>query len=225
MNDFAPEIRNKALWATDTRRIMTGHAMEIVLEKQGKRERADIGHLEHVAMGLRMQPTIARIFEDEHGVVLKELDISGTHRAYPWLRSHFDFVTVDNTALVETKNYNEAVINKYSEPGEPVRVPPGDYYQCLHEATVYGVETVYLAVLFGGQRFRSFRFDFSEEEKGELIKKLAEVWAHVQVGTLPEPQSAEEVKIAFPASQPGVVMATAHHEWLAAQLAQVKAQI
>jgi predicted phage-related endonuclease len=199
--------------------------MEVVLEKQGKRERPDIGHLEHVAMGLKMQPTIARIFEDEHGVVLKELDISGTHAKHEWLRSHFDFVTADGTALVETKNYNDAVINKYSEPGDSVRVPAGDYYQCLHEAVVYGVSTVYLAVLFGGQRFRSFKLDFTEEEKESLIQRLANVWAHVVVGTLPEPQSPEEVKIAFPVSQERVVIANAEYERLAVQLARVKAHI
>ena len=32
-DDFAPEIRNSAWWASDTRMVMNGKAVEVVMQK------------------------------------------------------------------------------------------------------------------------------------------------------------------------------------------------
>jgi hypothetical protein len=90
-------------------------------------------------MGHVMQPVIARLWEEAHQQRLKEYDVAGTHPRETWLRSHFDYITEDNKVLVECKNYNLAAMSKYSEPGEPVRIPDADLAQCIHEAAVAGV--------------------------------------------------------------------------------------
>lgn len=221
--DFAPEIRNQAWWATDTRRAVNGKAVEVILEKQGKKPLDDLSHVEAVQMGHVMQPVIGRLVTDKLGLEIKDADYSLTHSNEPWLRSHFDFITSDGKTLVEAKNYNAAARNKYD--AETNRVPAADYYQCLHEATVHGVNEVILAVLFGGQEFQTFRFTFTDDQKQDFIKTMASYWAHVPLNTVPEPASIEATKLVFPASTDGVIIATETLEAAVIQLKQIKEQV
>jgi predicted phage-related endonuclease len=126
---------------------------------------------------------------------------------------------------VECKNYNALHIHQYSEPGEPVRVPNSDWAQCCHEAACFGVDTVYLCILFGGQRFRTFRLDFSEDEKEGQIAKMTKLWAMVEAGTLPDPETVSQCKAAYPVSMEGVATASLELEQAAKRLAGIKASI
>ena len=225
MNDFEPSVRNAAWWSGDSRLVANGRGFEAVAIKTGKMEREDISHLENVRMGHVMQPVIARLWEDKHKQRLKEFDIAATHPTETWLRSHFDYITEDGKTLVECKNYTAAVMNKYSEEGEPVRVPDADRYQCIHEATVAGVSTVYLAVLFGGQAFRTYRIDVDLETKASFIKQMAVYWAHVQTGTTPMPETPAQARVAWPKDDGGYKEADGMMEKACADLKTIKQQI
>jgi predicted phage-related endonuclease len=225
MSGFSPDERRSAWWSTDSRRAMTGKAFEVVAEKIGKAERPDLSEVEVVQMGLRMEATIAAFASEELGELKALGDAVATHPRYPWLKSHGDYIAADNSFLVECKNYNALHIHHYSEPGEPVRVPNADWAQCCHEAACFGVDTVYLCILFGGQRFRTFRLDFSEDEKEGQIAQMAKLWAMVETGTLPDPESVSQCKAAYPVSTEGVAMASLELEQAAKRLAGVKASI
>jgi len=154
MSDFTPETRNSAIWSGDSRMVANGRANDVVLTKLGMLEIPDLSGIEAVQMGHVMEPVIGRLAQDKLQVELTKIEEAITHPKEPWLRSHFDFVGKENgqTILVECKNYNQAVRNKF----ETGNLPPADLAQCIHEATVYGCEKVYLAVLFGGQEFQLF---------------------------------------------------------------------
>lgn len=224
MNDFSPDIRNTALWSGDSRRIADGDAAGVVLEKLGRIEREDISDEEHVRMGHRLQPVVARIFEDIHNVRLKELDVALTHPKHQWMRSHFDYEAADSSFLVECKNYDKNAAQYFSEPEEyPIRVPAAERAQCLHEACVHGTEFVWLAVLFGGQRYRDFRLTFTQEEKDAWEARLAAVWAHIEAGTVPPPANAEQAREIWPQDDSHTIVANKRIEMLCLQLSQYKA--
>ena len=224
MNGFSKEDRASAWWATDSRRAVSGNLYEVLREKWGEIERADLSGIEAVRMGLMMQPAIADIFTDVTKISTSPLDEPGTHRVQPWLRAHFDFVTEDG-GLLEVKNFNIATINKYSEMDEPVRIPEPDYIQCLHEAVVRDVPHVYFAVLFGGQQFRYYKLEFTPAEKEAFIQRAAQWWGYVNSRLLPEPTNSEEATIRFPRSMEGYVTADATVEAVAKELRHVKNQI
>jgi len=221
--DFAPEIRNQAWWATDTRRAVNGKAVEAILEKQGKKELDDLSHIEAVQMGHVMQPVIGTLVTNKLGLEIKDADYSLTHSREPWLRSHFDFITSDGKTLVEAKNYNAGARNKFDADSN--RVPAADYYQCLHEATVHGVDHVILAVLFGGQEFQTFDFKFNDEQKTDFIKEMAVFWGHVANRTIPDPQTIDDTKLAYPQGGEGVVTANDKIEKVVAYLKQINGSI
>lgn len=223
MDGFSKEERATAWWATDSRRAVSGNLYEVLREKWGEIERADLSGNEAVRMGLIMQPAIADIFTDITKISTSPLDDPGTHRTQPWLRAHFDFVTEDG-GLLEVKNFNAAAANKYSEMDERMRIPDADYIQCLHEATVRDVPHVYFAVLFGGQQFRYWKLEFTPAEKEAFIQRAAQWWGHVHSRLLPEPTNTEEAAIRFPKSMEGYVTANAQMERLADELKLFKMQ-
>jgi len=225
MSDFAPEVRNAAWWSGDSRMVANGKGFEAVAIKLGKMPRDDISDLEHVRRGHFMQPVIADLWENRHGRALKEWNAAATHPKHSWLRSHFDYITEDNRILVECKNYALAAMPKFSEMGEEVRVPPADLMQCIHEAAVAGVGTVYLAVLFGGQHFRDFKIEVTEDMKEALIKRMAVYWAHVQTQTTPPPETPEQARIVWPKDDGNYAEANALAEQACHDLKIIKAQI
>jgi len=222
-DDFLPEVRNGAWWSGDSRQVMNGNAVETVLIKQGKLAPPDFTGIEAVEMGLVMQPTIARIASDRLKMELKEADYAMSHAKEDWLRSHFDYINTAGDTLVEVKNYNAIIRNKFD--AETNRVPHADYIQCLHEATVHNVDRVILAVLFGGQEFVTFDFTFTQDQKLDFIKQMSVFWAHVVSGTVPPAKSVDDTKLAYPQSVDGIVIANQSLETRVSDLKQLKAKI
>ena len=194
-NDFAPEVRNSAWWSGDSRKAANGRGNEAVLEKLGLKERPDLSQVEAVQMGHVMQPTIGKLAQDKLKIELKDADYALTHPKETWLKSHFDFISADGKTLVEAKNYNAAVRNKFDS--EANIIPPADMAQIIHEAAVHNVEKIVLAVLFGGQNFETFEFTISEAQKESLIKDMARFWSAVATKQPLEPENTEQTKLIY----------------------------
>jgi len=222
-NDFEPAVRNAAWWSGDSRQVINGNAVETVLIKQGKLAPPDLSNVEAVQMGHVMQPILGKLAQDRLQMELKDADYALSHPRESWLRSHFDFISADGSTLVEAKNYNAMVRNKFD--AETNRVPQADYIQCLHEATVHNVDRVILAVLFGGQEFVTFDFTFTQDQKLDFIKQMSIYWAHVVSGTVPPAKSVDDTKLAYPQSVDGIVIANQAIETRVSDLKQLKAKI
>ena len=221
--DFAPEVRKSAIWSGDSRKVANGKMVDVILEKQGKKELPDLSQVEAVQFGHIMQPVIGQLFQNKHKMELKDADYSISHPSHNWFRSHFDFISADGRVLVEAKNYNGAHRNKFDPDSN--RIPAADYAQLVHEAACHGVQKIYLAVIFGGQEFQTFEFDITDQEKDELIQKMAQVWGYCQADTLPPAETIEQTKIMFPESTDEVIMATRQVEMAISQLRDIKNQI
>ena len=225
MSDFSPETRNSAIWSGDSRKVANGKANEVILTKQGKLEIPDLSHIEAVQMGHVMEPVIGRLAQQQLQTELVKIEESLTHAKHPWFKSHFDFAGRQDgkSFLVEAKNYNASVRSKFDVSGI---CPPADMAQLVHEAAVYGVDMVYLAVLFGGQEFLLIPFTITDEQKDDLVKQMAVVWGHAQAGTTLPPEDLEQVKLLYPQETIGSLKtASASVEQACLALAQVKANI
>ena len=222
MSDFDHSFRKTAWWSSDTRMAANGKASEAILQKLDMMEVKDLSDVEAVQMGHVMEPVIGRLAEQKLGVQLTKVEEFRTHKKESWLRSHFDFAGTENgeTILVECKNYNAAVRSKFD--AEAGIIPAADMAQLVHEAAVFGVRKMYLAVLFGGQEFFLAPFTIADEQKDELVKQLAVYWAAVQTRTPLPPSSTEEAKLMYPTSTPDTtVLADSTLEELASQLFRV----
>ena len=222
-DDFAPEVRNAAWWSGDSRLAANGKAADAILVKQGKKQPPDLSEVEEVQMGKVMEPTIARLFQDKHRIELKDADYVLSHKTEPWLKSHFDYISADGRILVECKNYNAGVMSKFDE--ETNMVPAADMAQLVHEAACHNVEQIYLAVLFGGQKFRTFHFTITQEMKDELVKEMAKFWGIVVSNAEPQASDVESTKLIWPISSEETATATGAVEQACSVLSEYKARI
>ena len=222
MSDFSPEVRNAGWWSSDSRKAANGKASEAILTKLGLLAPPDLSGVEAVQMGHVMEPVILELAAKRLGVDVKKIDHAIAHPKELWLKSHFDGVTPMNE-LVEAKNYTMAVRHKFD--AETGMMPLADLVQCIHEATVFGTDTVYLAVLFGGQEFVMIKVSVTETMKEDLIKEMATHWAKVVNKTIPDPSSVEEARLIFPTAQTSLKVATSRSEQACVALKQVKSQI
>ena len=225
MSDFSPETRNSAWWSGDSRLAAQGRANEAILTKQGKMERPDLSNVEAVQMGHVMEPVIGKLAQSKLQVELHKIEDALTHPKESWLRSHFDFAGTENgkTILVEAKNYNAGVRSKFD--ADAGLMPVADMAQLVHEATVFGCEVVYLAVLFGGQEFVLIRKEITDEMKEAHIKEMAVLWAHVQAGTALPPESVDQAKALYPVSMEATKLASASVEEAVRYLSVIKKEI
>lgn len=221
--DFEPEIRNSAWWSGDSRKAANGKASEVILEKLGLKDRADLSGIEAVQMGHVMQPVIGQLAQNKLKMELKDADYALTHPKESWLKSHFDFISADGKVLVEAKNYNANVRNKFD--AESGIIPAADMAQLIHEAAVHNVERIVLAVLFGGQNFEVFDFHITEGQKEELIRDMASFWARVETKQPLDPSTPEEARLLYATSAPTAITATAGVEQALEALKTIKEQI
>jgi len=222
-NDFLPEVRNAAWWSGDSRMAANGRGNDAVLEKLGVKERPDLSEVEAVQMGHVMQPVIGQLASAKLGIELKEADYALTHPKETWLRSHFDFISTDGQTLVEVKNYNASVRNKFDS--EANIIPAADMAQLIHEAACHNINDIVLAVLFGGQNFEVFKFTIEEGQKEQLIKDMARYWSHVASKQYPEPETTEQAKLIYSVSAPTSITAPQSLEQMCQALQYTKTQL
>ena len=221
--DFLPEVRNSSWWSSDSRMAANGRGNDAVLQKLGVMEIPDLSEVEAVQMGHVMQPVIGQLASAKLGIELKEADYALTHPKEAWLKSHFDFISADGQTLVEVKNYNASVRNKFDT--EANIIPAADMAQLIHEAACHNLSDIVLAVLFGGQNFEVFRFTIEEGQKEQLIKDMAVYWAHVASKQLPEPETTEQAKLIYSVSAPTSITAPQALEQMCQALQYTKDQL
>jgi len=104
-------------------------------------------------------------------------------------------------------------------------VPAPDMAQLIHEAACHNVDEIYLAVLFGGQKFRTFHFTITQEMKDELVKTMAKFWGIVVSNAEPQPSDVESTKLIWPISSEETATATGAVEQACSVLSEYKARI
>jgi predicted phage-related endonuclease len=221
MSDFDPEFRRKFIWATDMSQEAKGEGVRMILEKQGKVEAPDLSGIEAVQMGHVMQGPVGVLAARELGCELEPEDSYAIHSKYPFMASHTDFR--GDGFLVECKNLSAFSTKLFDK--DQLIVPAYYRAQCLHEAACWGVDRVVMAVLFGGQHFETFDLRFTPEQLDEHCKRVATLWGHVVAGTIPEPRSVEDCKLAYSVSNPSVAIATQAVERAVQSLKTIKDDI
>jgi predicted phage-related endonuclease len=224
MSDFSPAVRDSAWWSGDSRLAAQGRANEAILIKQGKMDRPDLSNVEAVQMGHVMEPVIGRLAQERLGIELTKIEEAMAHPKESWLKSHFDFAGVQDgkKILVEAKNYRASSYQDFD--AESGIVPAADLAQCVHEATVFDCETVYLAVLFGGNAFECIRLDISPQQKLEHIKQMAVYWGHVVTNTVGPAETTAQARLIY-SDNASVKQATSWAEQACIDLAYTKASI
>jgi predicted phage-related endonuclease len=197
---FDMEHRRKYLWASEAPRIVGAQQgrYDLWAQKAEGAPAPDLSGIEAVQMGHVMQRTILGLFNDQTG--LSFMDAGDTFEVssdYEFLAAHTDGLTITESAILEIKNFNQSRRSQFGDWGS-ADVPVTVAAQCIHEAIAFGVEHVYVAVLFGGQEFVAYKLTPSDHERTVYADRAAAFWESIQTKTPPEPLDSDEVLALWP---------------------------
>jgi len=217
--------RKSGLFATDAAPVLGlskySTPVQVWLEKTGQTEPRDLSDNEAVQMGHVMEPVIARLYEDRTGLSLDHIDYGLRHKDFAFMGSHFDYKIAGKPQLVECKNFSSNRVNEFGENGTD-EVPMDVLLQCVHEAAVFNVEFIDVAVLFGGQKFCIYPLHIDDASKTKLITLEEEFWRkHVVEMTPPEPRTEEETRMLFKKDNGQVVIAPTDIQAAVTRLSQI----
>jgi putative phage-type endonuclease len=218
------EERQKGIFATDAAPALGlskyRSPVQVWMEKIGNP--MPFEESEAMKMGHIMQPVIARLYEDKYETRLRDLE--GTtlwHPKISFMGSHFDYVTADNKTLVEIKNFHPARQKEFGDDGSD-DIPMDCLVQCVHEAIVFGVTRVDLAVLFGGQSFKVYPITINPDTADMVIEREEKFWRQVVEREAPAPIDPEETRRLFPRDNGQAVMASGEVAHVVSQLTALR---
>ena len=225
------EERKQGIFATDAAPVLGlskySSPVRVWMEKCGDpmpEERSEAAQ-EALRMGNIMQPVVARLYEDKYETRLKDLEgVTIWSKEHPFMGSHFDYVTPDNKTLVEIKNFHPMRLKEFGEDGSP-DVPMDCLVQCVHEAIVFGVTRVDLAVLFGGQSFRVYPITIDPDIASMVVQREEQFWKQVIERVAPPPIDPEETRRLWPSDTGRVMVAPANVMKDAKDLVTLRSQI
>jgi putative phage-type endonuclease len=179
--------------------------------KCGLRQPEDISKKMEVRLGIKLEPVVAELFEEDTGKTLHNVNKTQVHPQYPWLRCNLDRRVVGERALAEIKTagYWAAKSEEWGEEG--TEAVPFRYASQIHEQlAVTGYEVGYLPLLdLGNRKLKIYEIKRDEDLISKLIPVLAAFWHCVETRTPPEPITLNDAKEQWPSSDGTEIEATA----------------
>jgi len=147
--------------------------LDIYFLKMGVTEPTDISDVPAVYWGTTLEAVVANEYAKRTGKTLEETDETFVHKEYPFIVSHIDRKIVGENAVLECKTAT------------------------LHNAHKW--DYVDIAVLIGGQDFRTYRYRRNLKLEEKIIEICKRFWLdHVEKGVPPSPQSTSDILKLFP---------------------------
>lgn len=166
---------------------------QLWLEKTGQVEPEDLSEKESVQWGIRLEPLVAKDFEEKTGKKVRRAGMMQS-LSYPWLLADVDRLVVGEKAGLEIKTTNAFAAKEWDDNN----VPNSYYWQCQHYMMVTGLPKWYIAVLIGGQHFRQKEIPRNDELIAELFEAEEKFWnVNVKQGIMPDIDGSESTKEAI----------------------------
>lgn len=179
---FAEE-RRTTLGGTDSAALLGfstyRNAWDVAAEKKGLLD--PWGGNERTEIGRLLEEPVARAYAARTGQKLRKVSEVVRDRVHPFLGGHPDRLIVGKKKGVEVKTVDWG-FEKWSKPGEPLRVPRDYFVQCQHYMMIQGYEEWDIVALFGLQRIRWYTLFRNEVVIKALREKDVEFWERFVVG-------------------------------------------
>lgn len=190
---------------------------------------------ERTDIGLLLEDPIAKVFSERTGKQLvKPNQALRAPAPESFLGGNPDGLVVDESEGAEIKTV-EFGFDKWSKPGQPMRVPKGYYIQCQHYMMITGYDVWYLVALFGLSRIRWYTIERNERVIAALREKDSAFWEQYVLGEdlppiEPSDRAREYLNISHPEPKTAdLVTATQAHKeiiakWTAAKTDRARAE-
>lgn len=214
-------VRARGIFATDIARIMTGHGVQVTLEKLGEIKREDIGDEPAVQLGNLLEAPLLKAFVDVTGLECERSPKTQMHPTIEWLGAHPDAMGMEGRDgfTVEGKAWNPVARQQFGDPGTD-EVPDYVLWQSQAQLAVTGFARTYVPVCFttpdnlvkyltrGEVDVLVYVVPRSEKLIERLIAHGEHVWRCVQERRLPEPAAVGDARLIYRQDNAGAVNGT-----------------
>ncbi|MCL8208649.1 MAG: YqaJ viral recombinase family protein [Actinomycetia bacterium] len=135
--------------------------------------------------GQRLEPLVAEEFARRTGIAVASWPYLLQHPEHPWMLANLDRVTGDG-GILECKTTHPRHAAEWDDDGIPVEY----LCQVQHYLAVTGAPHAWVAVLIGGQDFRTTRIERDAAFIADLIALEAAFWRRVASRIPPEPDGS-----------------------------------
>lgn len=172
-------------------------ALDVWLEKRGEAEEStDPARERRLKRGIRLEPIVIEMFQEEKGVFVVDRNTRYSHSEYPFLAAQIDFeYDPDGECSApcngETKTVDPRAAYDWGPDGSQ-EIP--DYYaaQVMFGLAVTGRKEATVVALIGDD-LRCYVFQRDDELCAELIRKAVEFWdVNVGMGIPPAIQTKDD---------------------------------
>lgn len=191
------ESRKKGIGGSDAS-VILGHNKyksigELYLEKIG--EGSIIEENEYMYWGNQLEDKIVSEFMRREKKVVTTPVNTFKHPEHEWMIAHIDGLVTGESAILECKTSSEYRNKEWGDEGTD-DIPTEYLMQCIHYAAVLNVERVYIAVLIGGNKFKTFKYERNLGIEKKLIMAEKNFWENNVIPGIP-PQDTDVVNIEY----------------------------
>lgn len=189
--------RNKFIGGSEIAKIMGlsrwGTPLSVWAEKTGKIPAPDLSDNEAVRMGTRLEQFVADLFTEETGKTVRRAPKVYRHSKYPYMVAHIDRIVTGTDELLECKT--ASTFKKEEWEGEEI---PQEYIlQVMWYLGITGRKIGHIAVLIGGQHFKTKTIEYDEELFNNMVEAAKDFWEnYVLTDTPPKVGASDETVLA-----------------------------
>jgi len=192
----APVIMGVSPWKT---------ILDLWLEKTGEYTLALEEDKERIYWGRVLEDIVAQEFVKRTGIRVRRCNRTLTHPKYKWMIGNVDRLLVGEKAGLEIKTTNTYAAGDWDN-----KIPDYYYPQVQHYIEVRQADFWWVAVLIGGQEFRTYKVLRDDTYIKELVEAEAEFWRLVEKKTPPpidgSEAASEYLKRTYPRAEAGKII-------------------
>lgn len=204
------ETRRQGIGGSDAAAAVGLHPyktmLELYLEKTGDLQPPDLSDNERVHFGNVLEEVVAQEYSRRTGKRVIRRNATITHKQHPFMLAHVDRLVVGESRILECKTADRYTQHLWGEEGTD-QVPDHYMIQCLHYMAVLDRDACDLAVLIGGNEFRTYTINRDHDLEQQLIDQEAAFWRRVELGNPPGPSTSEDLSLLFPRDTGASVLA------------------
>lgn len=184
--------RNQFIGGSEISKIMGlsrwGTPLSVWAQKTGKIPTPDLSDNEAVKMGNRLEQFVADLFTEETGKAVRRAPKAYQHPEYPYMVAHIDRIVTGTDELLECKTCSQYKDKEWIDE----EIPQEYILQVIWYLGITGRKIGHIAVLIGGQHYKSKSIEFDKELFDIMVETAKDFWENHVLTDIPPKVSAND---------------------------------
>jgi len=181
--------------------------LQLWMEKAEGLQLDDLSNNDKVHFGNVLEDVVAAEFQRRKGINVMRHRATMRHKDRPFMLANIDRRLVGVREGLEIKTADSRTAAQWGEQGSD-EIPMHYLLQCVHYMAVTGWDRWHVAVLIGGNEFRSYVIERDVTLEERLIDRENAFWSCVTRRVPPPAETAEDLLLLYPKDNGEAIVAT-----------------